>query len=366
MAGTSRDMIVWFFLALFLLSFYLVAKLFWPFLAVLVLGSVVAGIFYPVYNFIGKKLRPAYASFLTCILIFFVLFVPMVLFIGILTREAQNLVTYVKDANLANQLVTLLENRNALERLNTFLANFNMSVTYAELVKPISDFSKFAGLFLLNQGNAIAAHLLNFIINFCLMLLITYYLLIDGKRLIWFIIDLSPLPNDEDVILVRKFKEMSGAVLIGNGLSGLIQGVAGGMIFALFGLHSPILWGVVMAFLAFLPIVGIGMVFSFAGFFMFLKGRIVACIGLAIFYILLTGGVEYLFKPILVGKQVKMHTLLVFLSIIGGLYMSGILGIIYGPLIVTFFLTLTDIYNSNYRKLIEPEMQMPADDINLI
>ncbi|MBU1172670.1 MAG: AI-2E family transporter [Proteobacteria bacterium] len=366
MARTSRDMILWFFLALFLCSLLLMGKLFWPFMSVLVLGAVVTGIFYPVYLWIRKKLSPAYASFLTCILIFFVLFVPMVFFITVLTKEAHGFVLYVRDANLANQLITLLENKKILERLNTFLANFDIKLSYAELVKPISDLSNFIGLFLLNQAKSIAGHLLNFVINFCLILVITFYLLIDGKRLVWFIIDLSPLPNDEDVILFKKFKEMSGAVLIGNGLSGMIQGFLGGLIFAFFSLPSPILWGVIMAFLAFLPIVGIGIVFISASLFMLLKGRVAAFVGMLILYALLSGGVEYIFKPILVGKRVKMHALLVFLSIIGGIYMSGILGIIYGPLIVTFFLTLTDIYNSNYRSLIDPEIKPAADDINLI
>jgi predicted PurR-regulated permease PerM len=82
--------------------------------------------------------------------------------------------------------------------------------------------------------------------------------------------------------------------------------------------------------------------------------------------VLITAGVENLLKPILVGKRVNMHSLLVFFSIIGGLYMSGILGVIYGPLIMTFFLTLTDIYNSNYKMLVEPARETSFDDINLI
>jgi predicted PurR-regulated permease PerM len=71
--------------------------------------------------------------------------------------------------------------------------------------------------------------------------------------------------------------------------------------------------------------------------------------------VVLSGSIEYFFKPKLVGKRVQMHTLLVFLSIIGGLKLFGILGIIYGPLIVTAFLTLTDIYESSYQVLIQSE-----------
>ena len=369
MERTSRDMILWFFLALFILSFFLLGKLFWPFIPVIVLASVVAGMFYPIYTFIKRKVHPTYAALLTCTLIFFTLFIPIVFFVSVVAKEAHALVILAKSADLANQLTTLLQNNNILERVNAILATFDAELTYSELVGVISDFGKFVGFYLLNQARNFSSHLFNFIINFCLMLIITYYLLIDGKRLIWFIVDLSPLPNDQDIILVKKFRDMGGAVLIGNGISGLIQGVAGSIVFAIFGLHSPILWGVIMAFLAFLPIVGIGVVFMALAFFFFLKGQIVSAIFIIVIYIILSGGVEYLLKPVLVGKRIKMHTLLVFLSIIGGLYLFGILGIIYGPLIVTFFLTLTDIYNTNYRMFVESDQQTKdrnVNDLNMI
>ena len=108
-----------------------------------------------------------------------------------------------------------------------------------------------------------------------------------------------------------------------------------------------------MGLLAFLPIIGIGAVLLPAAVFLFLKGRFGAGIFFVIFYLVLSAGVEYGFKPKLVGQRVKMHTLLVFLSIIGGLKLFGILGIIYGPLVVTAFLTLADIYQSNYQRLLE-------------
>jgi predicted PurR-regulated permease PerM len=130
--------------------------------------------------------------------------------------------------------------------------------------------------------------------------------------------------------------------------------VAGGIVFFLFGFNSPFLWGVIMALLAFLPIIGIGVVFIPVALYLFLKMRIASGIFFVVFYIILSGGIEYLLKPKLVGQRVKMHTLLVFFSIIGGLKMFGILGIIYGPLVATAFLTLTDIYYTSYQKLVDP------------
>jgi predicted PurR-regulated permease PerM len=170
-----------------------------------------------------------------------------------------------------------------------------------------------------------------------------------------FIVALSPLPDDQDEKLIQKFKDMAAAILLGNGLGGLIQGTLGGIVFAFFGFQSPFLWGVIMALLAFLPIVGVGAVFLPAALYLILQGRLAAGIFFIVFYVVLSGSIEYLFKPKLVGKRVQMHTLLVFLSIIGGLKLFGILGIIYGPLVVTAFLTLTDIYESSYQRIVEPD-----------
>jgi predicted PurR-regulated permease PerM len=134
----------------------------------------------------------------------------------------------------------------------------------------------------------------------------------------------------------------------------LIQGVLGGGLFAVFGLNSPFLWGVIIALSAFLPIVGSGVVFLPTAALLLLKGRTVTGIIFIVFFVVLFGSIEYVFKPRLVGNRVRMHTLLVFLSLLGGLNLFGALGIIYGPLVVTGFLTLTDIYFSSYQQLISP------------
>ena len=349
-------MILLFFLVCFLISMFLLGWLLWPFLSILVLAAVVTGIFRPIYNVISRStnVRPSLASFATCLIIFCILFVPIVFFVGILSREAYDLYLAARDAMISQQLTNLLKGSRLLELANNVLANFNVEITGDELNKYVSEIARFVGLFLYNQARAIASNMLAFVINFFLMLLVIYYLLIDGPRLISFIMDLSPLPNNQDEILLKKFKGMAGAILIGNGLGGLIQGVIGGLVFSFFGLASPFLWGVIMGLLAFLPIIGIGMVFIPAAIYLFLKGRIGASIFFVVFYVLLSGGVEYLFKPKIVGQQVKMHTLLGFLAIIGGLKLFGILGIIYGHLVITAVLTVEDIYRTSYQTLVDP------------
>ncbi len=353
---TSKDIILWFFLFLFIASALLLGWLIWPFVSIIILASVVTGLFIPVYTFFieKNKIKPPIASLVTCLFIFIMLFIPIAFFVGILSKEAYDLYNMGKNAAIGDQLKSLFESSRILERINLFLSNFNFQLTGEELNNAISELGKIVGFFLYEQARSIASNMLKFLVNFFFMLLVIYFLLIDGKRLVDFIINLSPLPKEQDEKLIRKFKDMAGAILIGNGLGGLIQGVLGGAVFALFGFQSPFLWGVIMAFLAFLPIVGIGAVFIPAAIYLVLKGRFAAGIFFIIFYFILSGGIEYLFKPKLVGKRVQMHTLLVFLSIMGGLKLFGILGIIYGPLVVTAFLTLTDIYHTSYRERLAP------------
>jgi predicted PurR-regulated permease PerM len=333
----------------------LLGWLLFPFISIIVMAAVVTGLFYPIYRRLNEKVRlkPSVASLLTCLLIFLILFVPIVFFIGILTQEALGLYQLAKEAVTKDQIINLLANSRVLEKANLALAKFQLKITGRQLQEVISEVGKVVGLFLYEQARDIASNTFVFLVDFFFMLLVIFFLLIDGPRLITFIINISPLPSEQEQRLIGKFNDMAGAILIGNGVSGLIQGVAGGLVFWMFGLQSAFLWGVIMGLLAFLPIIGIGAVFLPASAYLFLAGRVGAGIFFVVFYLLVSGGIDNVLKPRLVGKRVRMHTLLVFLSIFGGLKLFGILGIIYGPLVVTGFLTLADIYQSNYQKLIE-------------
>ena len=361
MNRSSPNMILWFFLGLFLISCFLLGKLFWPFMSVIILAAVVTGVFKPVYVYLSARLNPSVASLTTCALVFVLLFVPIVFFVGILSTEAYDLYLMGKGAVLSDRVQVFLKESTIIDRVNVVAAKYGLQFSGEQLQSGVSQIGKAVGFFLYNQASAIASNVLNFLIYFFFMLLITYYLLIDGNSLASFIFDLSPLPREQDEKLLQKFKDIASAILIGNGLGGLIQGILGALVFYLFGFSSPFLWGVIMALLAFLPIVGIGVVFVPAAIYLIVTGRIGAGVFFVIFYVMLSGCIEYIFKPKLVGKRVQMHTLLVVLSIMGGLQLFGILGIIYGPLVVTAFLTLTDIYKASYQDIVEPLKERPID-----
>jgi predicted PurR-regulated permease PerM len=352
----SQKAVFVFFIALFCIAILLAGKLIAPFFAVIILGIVSTGIFKPVFNFLSKKISPRSASILTCILIFFVVFIPVVFFVGILSKEAFGLYVMAKDAVFSNQLKNLLESTQALERFNDLLlrAGIEKTVTWDGLISPISELGKVVGFSLFEQARFFTSNVFNIVIYFCLMLIVVFYMLVDGDKFLKYIYNLSPLPDEHDAKLFEKFMDMAGAVLVGNGLGGLIQGIAGGLLFMGLGFNSPFLWGVIMGFLAFLPILGIGMVLVPTAVILLLKSKIAAGIFVLVFYAVLSWGIEYIFKPKVVGDRVSMHPLIVFFAIIGGLKTYGLLGIIYGPLIATLFLTLADIYFSSFQFMVEP------------
>ena len=342
------------FLVIFFISILLLGRLLWPFFSILILSFILVGIFKPVFAFLNRKLSAHFASLLTCGLIVVLVFVPLMFFVGTLSKEAFGLYQLGKSANfdLGLKIKELVSENVLITRLQEFLAGFGVTLEPEGLNKSLSEFIKVVGLFLYNQASAWAANVMNFVVSFFMMILIIFFLLIDHERLVNFVVRLSPLPEDQERQLIKKFEEIAGAILLGNGVCGLIQGILGGAAFAFFSLGSPIIWGGLMIILAFLPIFGIGLVLVPASIVLFLKGRIGSAFVMLIFYALLSFSVEYLLKPKMVGKKVKMHTLLVFLSILGGLSVFGVLGIIYGPLIVTAFLTLAEIYLANYDQLV--------------
>jgi predicted PurR-regulated permease PerM len=143
--------------------------------------------------------------------------------------------------------------------------------------------------------------------------------------------------------------EMASSLVVGNGFAGLIQGVAGGVVFAAAAVPGPVLWGAVMGILAFIPVIGISLVFIPAFLILLIAGETTKAFIVFIPLALIATVVEYWLKPTLVGRRGAMHTLLVFLSLIGGLATFGAMGILIGPLMMTAFLTLVSIYRERYR-----------------
>ncbi|MCW5198514.1 AI-2E family transporter [Desulfobulbus sp. F4] len=345
-----------YFAAAFLISILLLGLVLSPFWQLLILAFLLSGIFRPVYSWLRRWVSPWLASSLTCALIALIIFIPLTFCIAALSSEALNIYQLGRDSNLLLKIQQAIQNSTWIAEAQKMLLDMGINFQPADLTNLLADLSKNAGLFVYSKASAWAANIMSFVVEFCFLILMLYFLLIDMDQLIRFLTRLSPLPDEQNTLLLNKFQEIAGVVLIGNSISGVLQGIMGGIFFAVLGISSPILWGGVMAILTFMPIVGVGVVLLPAAGLFFLNGFPGKAIAVCIFYAVIFFLVEYLFKTKFVGRHVKMHTLLVLLTILGGMAVFGLLGIIYGPLIVTAFLTLTEIYFREYKPL--PEVSL--------
>lgn len=345
---TPSQMGIKYFILVFIISVFFMGRILWPFWSILVLSFLLSNLFRPIYVYLTKYMREGFASILTCILIIAIVFIPLIYFTFAITDEAFNLYNWGRDSQVGLKLQRFLQESTVIAQLREYLREVGFDFKPDQLSEFVSSMTNTGVRFIYNQIIQRAANVMQFLALFSMMILVIFFLLTDQPKLVDFLIRLSPLPDDEDRLLLKKFEEIANAILKGNGICGIIQGVLGGAVFSIIGINSPILWGSIMAVLAFLPIFGIGLVMIPAAILFGINGKIGTGVFLFIFYLILSLSMEYLVKPKLVGSQVKMHTLLVFLSIIGGLSVYGVLGIIYGPLIVTAFLTLTDIYFKKY------------------
>ncbi len=219
-------------------------------------------------------MSPWLASLLTCILIILIVFIPLTFCIGALSTETLNLYQLVKDTNLLIKVQEFFQNNTLMRQAQEVLAGFGINIDPTDLTGTLSKIAGIIGLFIYNQASVWAGNIMSFGLQFCILILVVYFLLIEIDRLLLFLVKLSPLPDDQDELLLKKFMEIAGAILVVNCISGLFQGLLGGVFFSILGLKSPVLWGSVMAVFAFLPIFGIGFVLIPTMIILFVSGSV--------------------------------------------------------------------------------------------
>ncbi|HMR81287.1 MAG TPA: AI-2E family transporter, partial [Polyangiaceae bacterium] len=212
--------------------------------------------------------------------------------------------------------------------------------------------------FVVRQATSTLNNTVAIIVQFTIVIVMVFYLLVDGPRLKRFVFDLSPLPVEEEELLVTKFVEVSRGILVGNGIGSLAQGVLGGVAMWVVGVPAPILWGAAMTLFAFLPVVGVSLIVIPATVYLLLVGKVVGGIVFFVFCMAQALLLENVVKTRLIGSQTRMHDLLVFLSVIGGLAGFGVFGLLYGPLIAVSFLTMADLYRRTYRHMVAERIQL--------
>jgi len=201
------------------------------------------------------------------------------------------------------------------------------------------------------QLTEVAGNVLSGVTELGIILLSTFYLFRDGEDVVVWLKDFIPLTEVRQQLVIRRFDDVVKGAVLGNTLVAALEGVIGGTAFWLVGLPAALLWGTVMAVLAYLPLVGAAIVWGPAALYLLVKGSYflaaVLCIAGVVIAVL-----DYVVRTIVVGETSKLHTLLTFFAVLGGIQFFGIVGIIAGPLVVAVSIALLESYRIEQADLV--------------
>jgi predicted PurR-regulated permease PerM len=342
MPDYKRQVRWWVLLFVTVISLYLCWLMVQPFVGVLAWATVLVIVFYPIHRrLVQRTKRPALSALLSCILVILTILVPVVLLTFAVLNELSG-----ATQNLQGAIVYLLDpNSPVTGRVLRWAANYvdieqiRSGQYLAEQLKGVS--GQIAGRTLGIIGGVVGAIVQMFFVIFTM-----YYLFRDGDRIFDAVRDALPLDQKQAVSIMERAGDVIGASVYGVLAIAVVQGTLGGLAFWALGVPSALVWGVVMTFLSMIPMLGAFLVWVPAAIYLAATGHYVKALFLVLWGTLVIGMIDNFLRPKLVGSRTKLHELLIFFAVLGGLQVFGVLGIVMGPVVLAVTMTLIDIFRA--------------------
>jgi len=322
------------------------------FLMTLLLAAVLTGLMYPLYGWLLRRMRGrrTLASLLTLVVAVVAVFSPLITIAGIVVQQAISLTTnakgmiqpYLDDPELLRSQLALIPGSARIEPLLPQIAERG-----AQVVSSL-------GAFLVKQVSAATSGTVVFLFHAAILLYAMFFFFVHGERYLRAVLSYLPFSDEDSQRLTARFASVTKATVKGTLLIGVIQGTINGLAFWIVDLPAPTFWGVVMVVLSVVPAIGGALVWVPAAILLALTGRIGEAITLILICAGVSGSVDNLLRPRLVGRDTQMPDLVILISTLGGIGFFGAPGFIVGPLVAAFFITLWQILAQSYRPAAKP------------
>ena len=308
-----------------------------PFLPALSWALALSVLFTPFQRWLESRLTySGLAASIAVVVIAFIVVVPVIF-------VAQSLVVQAEQgARLIEAKVTSGEWRRAIEaqpRLAPLADQIESELDLPGTVKSL------AAWFSATAGSIVSGSMVQ-VISFGLIFYLLFFFLRDRRAVLASLHHLSPLSREETEMLLHRVRDTIHATVYGTLVVSTLQGVLAGLMFWWLGLPAPLLWGVVMAILAVVPMLGAFVVWIPAALFLALEGSWGKALILTLWGMLIVGTIDNLLRPVLVGSRLKLHTVLAFISVVGGLMLFGPAGLILGPVALTITTVLLEVWRT--------------------
>jgi predicted PurR-regulated permease PerM len=323
------------------------------FLLTILLAAIFAGLSYPAYQWVLRKLggRKAFAAIATLVVLLALVMAPLLAVLGAGANEAMRVTE-----TIGPRLQQLIDQPGEFDKLLRALPGYHRIEPYrAQILTKAGEFVGSTSAFLFAALSATTRATTLFVFHFLVLLYTMFFFLIGGPALLQGILAYLPLTEADKQRMVGKFVSVTRATLKGTLLIGAAQGLLAGLAFWAVGIDGAIFWGTVMTVLSIVPGVGGALVWVPAAIILMTTGEVWRGIALALFCALVVGSIDNVLRPRLVGRDIKMHELLIFFSTLGGLMFFGAMGFILGPILAALFVTAWEMFGTAFRgALAEP------------
>ncbi|MFT7507554.1 MAG: putative PurR-regulated permease PerM [Acidimicrobiales bacterium] len=313
---------------------YIVWEMITPFVSALALAAIIVTICYPLYTRIVSKMpkkNETLGALLTTLLVVIIVIFPLVFLASSLVNEAVSIYQLANTENIGFE--------DSLQNIESTLQQYapGMELDATEYIKQ-------ATTWLAGNVGAIFAGTASTIFLFFIAMIGSFYLFRDGKEFTKKLVSISPLPDDDDELILRRLARAVRSVATGTVMIALIQGTLTAFGLWTFGFERAILFGVIAAFGALIPGVGTSIVFIPAIIYLAFTGSLLSAAGLAVWGMLAVGLIDNLLGPYLMSRGNSLHPFLILISVLGGISVFGPIGFIVGPVIISLFMVLLELY----------------------
>jgi predicted PurR-regulated permease PerM len=323
------------------------AWILWPFYGSVFWGTVLAILFARPYRRLLTSMghRHTLAALATVLIVLMIVILPLTLISVLLLQEGFSVYERVQsgELNIGQYFQQVFD---ALPAWVTDLLDRFGLTNLGLMQERLSTGLVKSSQFLAAQALSIGQNTFHLIVNLFIVLYLLFFLLRDGDDLTKRIRNAMPLHPEQQRDLLNRFTTVIRATVKGNVVVAMVQGALGGLIFWFLGVHAPVLWGVLMAFLSLLP-VGSALIWLPVAIYFLVTGAIWQGVVLIAFSVLVIGLVDNILRPILVGKDTKMPDYVVLISTLGGLAVFGLNGFVIGPVVAAMFIAVWDIVASS-------------------
>lgn len=328
-------------LLLVTLSFLYVLR---PFFYPIFWAAVAAAVFHPLNDRLRRRISFGLAAGLTMTVILVVIILPLAFVGSLLLVESMDLYLSLDmdAASLSGKISSLTKEISA----HPYLKKFHIETAYvmdriAEVLKAVSNY-------IWQSLKALTQNTIIFIVQFAIMVYTLFFFLRDGDALIAWLTKRRLLGDDRVRVLYDSFRRTARATLKVTLIIGGLQGMLGGLLFTFLGIRGALTWGVVMVGTSIIPGVGCSIVWAPAGLIMILMGEVWQGVLIWAFGLFVISMVDNFLRPILLGQDVQLHPLMIFLSTLGGIAGFGLTGFVLGPIIASLMIAFWHMYDDTY------------------